>query len=664
MPDVTVNIRGNASQLRNELDNVSRNPTNGVEPSSRPTPIPPSDRLIDEVRTEIQSQRVTSTREAIEAIRSQEKIKIEDDISSRYNARRSDMQKRMSSDYDTIDKNVEKKRKSGLSKLGNKANDPLYRNVLEQQVEQQRETEYKRVGRKYDVEEEQINEEEKTEKTKSESELTSAIKELTEYFNRQSRQGAGASPDSYIGKLRAQQKSLMTERDLSQTESGAMDASGRLRNVNEQLKKVLAGGNQVQGKPYYDSMLQGSQGIMGMFNGMQGGDIGGTIMGGGSAIAGLSGMGLKTALKFLGWVGVTAGAAKMLTGTSTSYESLSNLAAFRSTSGYQGGKASQYLGATLPNMSLRGMNISDYGYGTEEFGGEAARRVKARGTSNDWFAETLRQVGLERNLALDQGALQKGSKYDRYGINVTDAITRLVEILDQIKGSGVSMNDFTRVQEKYDIQQQLMGSYMNRTDKPNYDTANKMLSAFSSVKGITQDTRIGSDIQSFQNMIQNPMNERMRALIYSSVSDLFPKTGGRMDLIDRELRNPENEGKIMKSVIQRITSQFGGTDTRMGYFAFKSLLPNVAPDRLDKYINQFNKGGLPGNLLGKPIKNQKAINEWAKEEKDTLGTQSTEFITTWTTGKKEVLSKMNEILGKMTGTSTMPAPNRTKSGGN
>ena len=29
MADVTVNIRGNASQLRNELDDVSRNPSGG-----------------------------------------------------------------------------------------------------------------------------------------------------------------------------------------------------------------------------------------------------------------------------------------------------------------------------------------------------------------------------------------------------------------------------------------------------------------------------------------------------------------------------------------------------------------------------------------------------------------------------------------------------------
>ena len=200
----------------------------------------------------------------------------------------------------------------------------------------------------------------------------------------------------------------------------------------------------------------------------------------------------------------------MLANTTRSYESLSGLAAFRSTTGLTGGDASEYLGGYLPNAQSLGRKMTDFGYDTEEFGGEAAKRVKARGMSDDWFNETMRQIGLERNFALDQGSLIGGSKYDRYGVNVTDALTRMVGILSQIEGSGVSMGDFTRVQEKYDIQQQLMGTYYSRTDKPNYDVANQMLAAFSSVKGVTQDARTGSDIASFQNMIQNPMNERMR----------------------------------------------------------------------------------------------------------------------------------------------------------
>lgn len=671
MADVTVNIRGNASQLRNELDDVSRNPSGGGSGASGGSrggsSLPTNDRMIDDIRREMQQRGVvlvpgsSSMTQIINQYGQSQKGVVNDAISERYDSRRADLHQRMSREYEAIDKQMEEQRKSGLASLGANANDPFYRFILDQQIDQQREAEYKRVGSKFDAEENDLIEQEKTERSKAEAELTSAIKELTEYFNRQSESGTS---DSYIGRLRAQQKALILERDSAETEVGAMDAGKRLADVNEQLRRALSSGGQVQGKPYYDSMLQGSQGLMGMFSGLQSGDLSGTIMGGGSAIAGLSGMGLKAALKFLGVVGLIAGAGKMMVGAGESYENMSNLAALRATSGLSGGDASRYLGDIIPDASMGGTKISDYGFKADEFGGEAARRIKARGTSEDWFAETLRQVGLERNLSLQQGSLQEGGRYDRYGTNVTDALMRMVSILSNIEGSGISMNDFTRVQEKYDIQQQLMGSYMNRADRPNYDIANQTLAAFSSVQGITQDSRIGTDIQSFQSMIQNPMNERMRALIYSSVSDLFPETGGRMDLIDRELRNPENEGKIMQAVIQRITSQFGGTDTQMGYFAFKSLLPDIAPDRLDEYVNQFTQGGDPRSFLSGDITNQGAINEWAKLNKDAYAIQSTEFLTAWSKGKAEVISKMNEIIGKMIGTTTNPVPNTTKTGGN
>lgn len=661
MADVTVNIRGDASQLRNELEDVSRS-TN--EPSSRPSPAPPSDRLIEEVRAEIQAQRTTSTKEAIEAIRNQERIRIEDDISTRYNARRADMQRRMSADYGAIDSDIDRRRQEGLQRLGPNSNDPFYQAVLDQQLEQERRRQYRSVGSRYDAEEEGINQEETDERSRAENELTQAIKELTDYFSRQSHQEGGTS-DSFIGRLRAQQQELIKQRDSAETEEGALTASRSLADVNEQLRRVLGGGAAMQGRPYYDSALQGAQGIQGLFAGLQGGDISSTIMGGGSAIAGLSGMGLKAALRFLGWVGVAAGGAKMLTGTSDSYESLSGLSSLRATSGFSGANASQQLGDVLPNATFRGVGFANYGMDTEDFAGQATRRIRGRGTSDDWFAETMRQIGLERNLALSEGSLEKGGQFDRYGMNVTEAISKLVTILNGVEGSGVTLDDFTRVQEKYDIQQSIMGSYMNRADRPNYDVANANLAAFSGVTGITQDSRIGTDYQSFQNMIQNPMNERMRALIYSSVGDLFPETGGRMDLIDRELRNPENEGKIMQSVIQRITQQFGGTDTQMGYFAFKALLPDIAPDRLDEYISQFSdKGTLAGSVLSGGLGNQGAFDKAGRNNMDTWAIQASEFTTAWTSGKNEIVSVLNRILGKITGTTTAPTPNRTRTGGN
>ena len=64
MADVTVNIRGNASQLRDELDNVSRNPGSGgstTPPASvggGGSSVPSNDRMIEDVRREMQTRGV------------------------------------------------------------------------------------------------------------------------------------------------------------------------------------------------------------------------------------------------------------------------------------------------------------------------------------------------------------------------------------------------------------------------------------------------------------------------------------------------------------------------------------------------------------------------------------------------------------------------------
>ena len=103
----------------------------------------------------------------------------------------------------------------------------------------------------------------------------------------------------------------------------------------------------------------------------------------------------------------------------------------------------------------------------------------------------------------------------------------------------------------------------------------------------------------------------------------------------------------------------------MGYFAFKSLLPDIAPDRLDEYIRQFSDTGtMPGSLLQSGIGNQGDFNRAGRQNMDSWAVQSTEFTTAWTKGKNEVVSVLNQILGKITGTTTLPTPNTTKTGGN
>lgn len=675
MADVTVNIRGDASQLRDELDNVSRNPSSSgstTPPASGVgggSAVPSNDRMIEDVRREMQQRGVllvpgsSSMTQIINQYGQATRGAVNDRISERYDARRDDMRKRMSSDYDAIEADIDKRRQEGLQRLGPNANDTFYTSILDQQLEQERQRQYRIIGSQYDQEEEQINQEEANERTQAETELTAAIRELTDYFNRQSNQG-GDTPDSYIGRLREQQKALLRERDAAETEEGAMDASRRLGDVNEQLRRVLSGGDPKQGIPV-DSALRGGQGLAGMMSGLSSGDLGGTIMGAGAAYAGLAGMGLKSALKFLGWVGVAAtvadGIKKVTMGGSDASEGYAALGSLRSTNpeGWGGEKARQYLTNTVPDRRFFGKSYTDYDLEAEDFASEAYQRSKARGTTSNWYEETFRQIGLEKSLALESGALKGGSQYDRYGVNVTEGVSRLVTLLSGIAGSGVSMNDFTRVQEKYDIQQQLMNSYMNRTDRPDYNVANKMLGAFSSVEGITQDSRIGSDIEAFQSMIQNPMNERMRALIYSSVADLFPEVGGRMDLIDRKINDPENEGKIIQAVVQRVTSMYGGTDTTIGYFAAKALVQSISPDRRDAYWEAF---GNPGNLSAEMLSGKVEVPNVQRKSLNNMDFWSQEAVGQLTSVSKTINEWFDWVKTKPAGWFT-PMPVTTKSGG-
>ena len=126
--------------------------------------------------------------------------------------------------------------------------------------------------------------------------------------------------------------------------------------------------------------------------------------------------------------------------------------------------------------------------------------------------------------------------------------------------------------------------------------------------------------------------DRMKALVYGTIEDVIPGTRGRMDLIDQALRNPKNEGKILQSVIQRINAMYGGMDTQMGYFAFRSIFPGITPDRLKDYVRDFSDPNseaskqLMGSLRGSaPV--TYAGGERLSDRQVMIGTEYTNAVT-------------------------------------
>lgn len=666
MADVTVNIRGNASQLRDELNSVASQPTStaGTAPNVSSGGSP--SRMIDDFRREMQQRGVmfipgsSNMTQMISQYRQTASNELNERITEKYDLRRSDMRKRMSAEYDEIDKDIEDKRQQGLK---NAADDPIRIFQLNEQLEKDREKQYKRVGTKYDEEEERINREETDERNKSEDELTKAIQELTEQINAE--QG---NSSSYIGKLREQQRELIAKRDNAETEEDAISASRELAELNEKMRRVLSGNaEQPQGKGLGLTALQKGAGALGIVNSLQQGDLGGAVVGG--AIMSGNPYAIAAALAFKGIQTIADNISKQ-------YSSFATVGAFRGTvGGATGGDAVSTAAGIIGHSEFTSNSASNLGMKSDEFSQEAVKRIRQRGTSYDWYDEVYRQLALEQSLALRPGALGEGGKFDRYGVDATYGLSELVTMLSNIDKSGVSYGDFTRVQEKYDIQQQIMNSYMGRTDRPKYEVANRNLAAFSSIKGITQDSRIGTEYEKFQNMIQNPMNEGMRALIYDTVGDLMPdlyglngekfdaSDAGSIAKIKQAIKNPENEGKIMQAVVKRMVNLYGGVGDDFGYLNWTGIFDDIPQDRLKEIVDQIANGEAGDRLSGEKKINGSQLTMATSKNEELWVDQASEFKTAWEKGTTAICNVIDYWGLWFSGHARVPV-NKTKSGGN
>lgn len=614
MADYTVRVVGENSGGSNSVSpqtpsNSPEQPvTSGTQPQARDY-MPDTNRLTEEYRKLLQQQGgvvipgSANSRQIWSQVEANAKQDISARISNKYDGRRSALDEKYEEKFLSANDRYKDEQQRILSKY--KGRDSKFIESTDEWKENEKW--FEQYGRQLDkdkaVEDKQINKEERDELAAALRELTATLKDSKESVERDDERGD--SEDSYLGRLRAERRQILNERDSAATREEALAASERLAAKDEEIRRVTGG---EQGKPMFDRYMMGIQGVQGIYNGLEGGDLGGAVMGVGSTISGFSGLSLKAAMRVAGVAALVAGAIKTVQGSNERYNATADLAAYRSTSGGRNGTnaltgtvtAMRDAGIAKTAANPIGTTYADFDLDYKEFSQRAANTVQQRGTGEGWYTETMKQIGLERQFGLQQNALGQGAQFDRYGQTVTDAVTTLVRTLATHNIEGANLRDFSRVQEKYDFQQSLMQSYMGRADKPNYDYANQAVLAVNQVTGITHDQRDVSDYASFQNAIQNPKNDRMRALLFSTVQEMMPEMkdshgnfydatdAGRMDLIDRAIRNPENEGKIMQAMIQKISEMYGGINTQMGYFAFKNLFPDISPDRLDQYVEQFS----------------------------------------------------------------------------
>ena len=588
-------------------------PTGGGGRSSGLDDLLDKQRLTDEYLKLIRQQGVAFTPGSSNAAQVRRQFEestkhgVTDAVKGKYNQQREVLDEKYESKYLLEDKRY----KDEQERIRNKYKGRSSAEILDSDEWKENEKYHKEVtalmDRDKSAEDRQIDKDEKDELASVLKELSNVLKDVKEQAESESERSGGG----YLSGLRDERQKLIQEREGAATEEEARAASKRIADIDKKIKRASGEDDEEKTKPVFDRAIAGIKGVQQIYSGAEQGDIGSMIMGTGSAIAGFGGLSIGAAMTTMGIAAVAAGVAKAIQGSGERFTNMADLAALKPqgtrerSEELRFGEKVGYAQATIEAVeegNYRGYNQSSLDMSHTDFAKRAAQTAAARGTTDNWYAETYRQIGIEKYLALGQGTLEQGSKFDRYGQTVTDAISKLVTQLHGVGAEGANLDDFSRVKEKYDFQQAMMQGYMSRTDKPNFDLANRTVSAMNAVTGITHDERDVSDYQAMQNAILAPKNDRMKAMLQATVAEMMPEMkatdgsyytaqdAGRMDLIDRAIRNSENEGKIITAMIEKINQMYGGVDTQMGYFAFKNLFPNITPDRLDEYTKQLNGG--------------------------------------------------------------------------
>lgn len=603
MPNVTIDINGRGSNGMDSNRGNSNNTSSSQQQDNRQQQTaPPDNRLVEELRKMLMEQasrtkendRYTPMIERMGQMQRQQ-------MTQQYDDRRKNAQDKMTSRYEEIDRQIDASIDKEVYDKGLTSDEDVQK-VMDKYKEERNKL-YEKAGQQYDKEIADIDKEQ----TEKEEELTRAIEELTEEVRKS---GGQINPNSYLSQLREQRQKAIIDRDNAADEDSAREAAARVRDLDRQIRSVELG-DQEEDKKDIDWGLRTIQTIMGfdsLARGIAGRDLGSIVMGGAQTITSMLGLSDRGAARALAWVKPIATIGTLLTQEAQKSDQMAGLAALvrndRQIGGGDIGSTREALYRNLWDYDPTGTGgIYSFGLSVPEFAQQAQQRIRQRGIVNNGISEAYFQEALERVFSLNQGALGQAGRYDRYGTNATDAFSNLISRLERISNSGVSQGNYVRAQEYLDMQQALMQQYMQFQNNPNVGIANKEIEAFAKLKNYTVDNRTAGEIGAVRGMITSPQNDRMRAILYSTVEELMPETAGRSDLIDRAINDPAKQGEIIRAYMRRIQNMYGGTNTPMGYWAARNALSSIPVGRLDSIWN-----GIIGGEAGRTLANGSIVN--------------------------------------------------------
>ena len=487
------------------------------------------------------------------------------------------------------------------------------------------------IGQQYGGIDERLASEETSERAAVEREMVDALRTVAEELRKESREKSSGGEDSYIGRLRLQRKELVDDMERAVSEDDYMVARKRLQEFDQ--RQSAAGNGDI-----FENVTNARLATSGA--GMITSAASGNLTGMGVGAAGLGAAALGVPL-----VGIIAGAVIAAIGqaaiaTTNRIESMGDIASIRGIwGGNTGNAALRNATATVINARTQGVygeEITRKQLGLEdaEFMQRALALMTTSGVLANWENRTFYSYANESQFNLREGSISQASRYDRYGLESNTAIARLAYELERLNDEGINTGiggdlGYIRMQERFDIQQQLMGRYYSVYNRPSYEVANATQAAYSAAMDprFIQDGRLGDVIAKLDSALGNPSSENMQAISFDALRTYGAEYG--LDklpnqLLTHVLRSPQSFGlsetERNSMIIRRIADMAnvreedrGDMSALMGNMAFMDILNQVFPGMSVEELAQTIPGLATGETTRQYARSRQTMRQEATE---------------------------------------------------
>lgn len=487
------------------------------------------------------------------------------------------------------------------------------------------------IDRQYGGIDDRLASEETSERAAVEREMTDALRTVAEELRKESREKSSGDEDSYIGRLRLQRKELVEDMERATSEDDYTAARKRLQEFDQ--RQSTAGNGDL-----FENITNARLATSGA--GMITSAASGNLTGMGVGAAGLGAAALGIPIAGVVAAAVIAAVGQIAMATTNRIESMGDIASIRGIwGGNTGNAALRNATATVINARTQGVygeEITRKQLGLEdaEFMQRALALMTTSGVLANWENRTFYSYANESQFNLREGSISQASRYDRYGLESNTAIARLAYELERLNDEGINTGiggdlGYIRMQERFDIQQQLMGRYYSVYNRPSYEVANATQAAYSAAMDprFIQDGRLGDVIAKLDSALGNPSGENMQAISFDALRTYGAEYG--LDklpnqLLTHVLRSPQsfglNETERNSMIIRRIADMAnvreedrGDMSALMGNMAFMDILNQVFPGMSIEELAQTIPGLATGETTRQYARSRQTMRQEATE---------------------------------------------------